>query len=263
MSPWERLLEKPQARGHFLQLYRPSEEAPLIRNVGLYLSQGLERGEGGVVIATEAHCKAFQSELDATGTDSTTAVREKRLLFLDAEETLAQFTHSGNLDWDAFERTITSALGRVECTGRPPRVRAYGEMVGLLWNAGQRATAARLEQFWNRLLTRCSFALFCAYEIDVLSPEFRARALDSILCTHTHFLPSGSGRLGTALHRAMDSVLGAKAERIRALIRANQKSSWALMPEAERAILWLRQNLPEQSEDIVALTRAQLDLQTQ
>jgi hypothetical protein len=52
MSPWERLLEKPQPRGHFLQLYQRSEDRSLVRNVSLYVSEGLKRREGVLVIAT-------------------------------------------------------------------------------------------------------------------------------------------------------------------------------------------------------------------
>ncbi|HEY7209832.1 MAG TPA: MEDS domain-containing protein [Bryobacteraceae bacterium] len=259
MSPWERLLEKPQPRGHFLQLYRPGDDASLVSNTGIYLSEGLKRGEGALIVAEPCHCTSFLAEVGRYGIDTATAVGEHRMVVRDAEQTLATFMNSGQPDWNRFEHSIGSALAEVRSSGVPPHVRVYGEMVGVLWNQRQYGAAARLEQFWNRLLTRFSFSLYCSYSIDVLEKEFHARALDGILCTHTHVLPSDSqGRLEVALQAAMESVLGGKAQRIRNLIQANYKSSWAVMPGAESAILWLRRNLPDQAEQIVNLTRAQL-----
>ena len=39
-------------------------------------------------------------------------------------------------------------------------------MVSLLWADGKREGAVRLEQLWNELAHRHSFALRCAYPID-------------------------------------------------------------------------------------------------
>jgi hypothetical protein len=63
------------------------------------------------------------------------------------------------------------------------------------------------------------------------------------------------GKLETALHRAMDEVLGPDADRVRGSIRANFRPSWAVMPAAERIVLWLRKNLPEHAGRIVQRAR--------
>jgi hypothetical protein len=63
-------------------------------------------------------------------------------------------------------------------------------MVGLLWSARQFSAAIRLEQFWNKLLARSSFHLYCAYSIDVSEKQFQTHALDGVLSTHTHLIPN-------------------------------------------------------------------------
>jgi hypothetical protein len=132
-------------------------------------------------------------------------------------------------------------------------LRAYGEMVGVLWKARQFAAAIRLEQLWNRLLEQSSFSLYCAYAIDVFGREFEVSNLDGVLSTHTHMVPAQSdGTLETALNRSMNEILGPKADALRVLIKANYRPAWAVIPAAESILLWLRKNLPGQVDQIVA-----------
>jgi hypothetical protein len=53
----------------------------------------------------------------------------------------------------------------------------------------------------------------------------------------------------------LDEVLGTESANVRFLIDAHQRPSWAEMPSAERMILWLRNNRPEQADQIVDLAR--------
>lgn len=149
MSPWERLLEKPQSRGHFVQFYQRGDGQSLVRNVGLYVSEGLKRREGVLVIATAEHREGVARELDRLGIDAAPAIREQRFICLDAQETIARIMVAGQPVWDRFESEITAALRPLRRLGIGSAFRAYGEMVDLLWNARQFASAVRLEQFWN------------------------------------------------------------------------------------------------------------------
>jgi hypothetical protein len=129
-------------------------------------------------------------------------------------------------------------------------------MVGILWNARQFSAAIHLEQFWNKLLTRSPFSLFCAYAIDVFGKEFQVGTLDALLCAHTHLVPAETdGNLETAIDRAMEDILGPKADGMRLLIKANYRPAWAVLPAGEAVVLWLRNNLPDQAEKILARAR--------
>jgi len=255
MSPWERLLERPHSRGHFVQLYE-ADEVALTKNVGHYLWEGLRRGDGVLVIATPEHQELFSKHLDSLGADLAQAIGTQQLNFWDAQQTLAQFMVAGQPDWQRFEKVIRGAMRQVRPTERAEGLRAYGEMVGILWKARQFAAAIRLEQFWNKLLEQSSFSLYCAYAIDVFGKEFEVANLEGVLCTHTHMVPSQpDGKLETALNRSMDEILGPKADALRVLIKANHRPAWAVMPTAESIVLWLRKNLPEHADQIVSRAR--------
>jgi hypothetical protein len=255
MSPWEKLLERPHSRGHFVQLYE-SDEVALTKNVGHYLWEGLRRGDGVLIIATPEHQELFSRRLDRLGADLPDVLESQQLIFWDAQQTLTQFMVAGQPDWPLFEKTIRAAMRQVRPTDRAEGLRAYGEMVGILWKARQFAAAIRLEQFWNKLLEQSSFSLYCAYAIDVFGKEFEVANLEGVLCTHTHLVPAQpDGTLETALNRSMDEILGPKADALRILIKANHRPAWAVMPSAESIVLWLRRNLPDQADQIVRRAR--------
>jgi len=254
-SPWQKLLERPHARGHFVQLYRADDNS-LVTNVGRYLCEGLKAGDGTLVIATEENRRAFTAHIEKLGFDVQPVISANQFILLDARQTLEQFMVDGQPDWYRFEAVIRAAMHRLQPAGEGSGLRAYGEMVGLLWNARQFAAAIRLEQYWNKLLEQASFSLYCAYAIDLFGQEFHVANLDGVLCTHTHLVPAESdGKLEKAVNLAMDEVLGSHAEGLKVLIKENYRPGWAIMPNAESIMLWLRNNLPEKAEEIVARAR--------
>jgi hypothetical protein len=229
------------------------DSAPLVRSVGRYLADGLAAGEGAVVIATESHRSAFLDELQALGADPAAAQQDGRLVVLDAHETMERFVVDGQPDRELFEaaaRPVLTAL-RERC---PSGVRAYGEMVGVMWEAGQFAAAIRLEGFWNALLADGGFRLFCAYPIDVCGDGFTPADVDAVMSTHTHVVPTGLD-LEPALERAMEDVLGASSSALRRLMDAKSRPSWPALPPAEATILWLRDNVPSLTGAILTRTR--------
>jgi hypothetical protein len=256
MSPWEKLLEGPHARGHVVQLYDKSDTQSLTANVSRYLGEGLRRGEGALVIATPEHRDLFWRELEKSGVAISSAVENGQLAFLDARTTLSRCMTGSQPDWITFESVVGAGIGRAWPRDGRAGLRAYGEMVALLWKSGQLAAAIRLEQLWNRLLAQSSFSLYCSYEIDIFGKEFHPRHLDSILRTHTHLVPAQfESNLEAALHRAIDEVLGPCAESAKAHNGARRHRYWALIPTVEAIVLGLRQHFPAQADDILARAR--------
>jgi hypothetical protein len=250
MSPWERLLERPRSREHFVQLYQAHPES-LIKNVGQYLWQGLKRGQGALVIATAEHSFLFRKYLSQI-MDAERAIRDRLLVFCDAHETLSRFTVDGQPDWIRFETVAREAMHLVDVDERTG-LRAYGEMVSILWKKKQFSAATRLEQLWNRLLASHSFSLYCSYSIDIFGRDFHPSAVSELLATHTHLIPADTdGGFESALNAAVDELLGAEAKKIRRLTRTHQPAEWGVIPDAEAMLLWLRTNLPIQAEEIVA-----------
>jgi MEDS: MEthanogen/methylotroph, DcmR Sensory domain len=260
MSPWEKLLERPHSGGHFVQLYE-ADEGALANNVGHYLYEGLRRGDGVLIVVTPEHQELFSRQLESLGADVRALAASRQMVVLDAQRTMAEFMVDGQPDWPRFQATIGTAMLQVQQGERAEGLRAYGEMVGILWKARQFAAAIRLEQFWNKLLEQSAFSLYCAYAIDIFGKNFEVANLDGVLCTHTHLVPAQlNGTLEAALNRSLDEILGPKADALRVRIKANYRPRWAVLPTAENIVLWLRKNLPEQADEIVKRARYHYEL---
>jgi len=234
---------------HLVQFY-DGDERSLMENVAQFLAEGVQRGEGLLVFATPSHSDGFRRQLRLIGVDPDGAEFERRLLVLDAERTLADFLVGEIPEQELFESTIRVAKSGL----RPSRgLRAYGEMVGILWKDGHHDAAIQLEALWNNFLQATGCKLFCAYPIDVFGPEFNAPATDSILRSHTQLVSAGPKEdLAAVLDLSMKEVLGPTTQQVKASMLAGNGSSIADMPEAERAIRWLHTHLPNQAEEIVA-----------
>ncbi len=132
---------------HVVQFY--DGDADLIRAVGDYLTRAVSEGEAAIVIATEEHRQAFEAELVGGGIDVARAVADGSLVWLDAAQTLATFMREGVVDAARFRAGLSPVVRRAQHGGRP--VKAYGEMVALLWDAGDVLGAIEVEKLWNDL----------------------------------------------------------------------------------------------------------------
>jgi len=250
---WERVIEQPQPHGHLVQIYDQRREDSLIRNATRYFAEGLRKGEGLLVIARARQHEAFRKQTE--GCEQ--AIREGRAAFFDSREMLGRLITGGRLEWSRFESVVGTALETVRPRGDdPPGVRAYGDIVDILWNARQYSVAIRLEQFWNKLRTRSRLSLFCGYSMDIFAADLHLLPLDGVLSSHSHLVPAESdAALEIAIDRAMEEVLGGEAATLRPLIRASCRPCWAVMPTGNRVALWRRKNLPGRSEEILRLAQ--------
>src|SRR5205807_2644981 len=109
-------------------------------------------GDPLVVIVTETHRDAISGRLRARGFDVDGVCAGKQMIILDAEETLARFMVGAHPDAALFSAALGELLdGAVPTVGRPQRLRAYGEMVDVLWRNGNHVGAIALEDLWNGL----------------------------------------------------------------------------------------------------------------
>jgi len=255
MSPWERLIGESRPGDHFVQLYDAGETG-LAGNVGRYLWEGLKRGEGALLIVTPEHQTLLSRFLDRAGADLASLLERRQLICWDARRTLSRFMIEGLPDWRLFEKTIRAAMRLVRPADGAEGLRAYGEMVSILWDAHRFAAAVRVEQLWNKLLEQLPFSLYCSYAVDVLGDESALANLQNVICAHTHLIPADADcGLEAALHRSMDEVLGADADGVRARIKTNYRAPGTVLPSAEHTLLWLRENLPDQAAPVVSLAR--------
>jgi DcmR-like sensory protein len=124
----------------------------------------LTNGEGVIVIATPQHLVALESRLTDAHIDLATARRNDQYLALDARRTLGKFMMRNWPNDILFVHAMTELLDRAGKGGR--RVRAFGEMVALLWDAKHTAATVRLEHLWTKICTERGLPLLCAYPRD-------------------------------------------------------------------------------------------------
>ena len=171
---------------HDVQFY--DDEAYLAKSVAKFLAAGIKSAQPAIVIATAAHIEAMQAELRALGIDAD-ALHPSDMVWLDAQDTLSAFMEGGHPNRELFFATVGNVFERVTNSRRYVTVRAYGEMVNLLWREGKSMQAIELEELWNELASRYSFALLCAYATDSLDPADLA-GIERICAVHSAVLPS-------------------------------------------------------------------------
>ena len=166
--------------GHVVQFYGHEEE--LADRVAGYLLGALQHDGVAVVIATAAHRRAFEGRLTRAGVDLTAAARAGTYRTLDAGDAVRALTTGGQLDRGAFDRVIGRLIADAGQGERP--VRAYGEMVALLWDAGLVNDAVQLEEMWGSLGLSHSFSLFCSYPARSVTGDGHLEAFAEICRLH-------------------------------------------------------------------------------
>ncbi len=174
VNPWE----------HLVQLYET--EGVFMDTLEGFLVGGLRAGDSAIAIGTPAHLQALEHRMDAAGLDVVRLKARDRYIALDAEATLACFMRDGWPDEQEFFMTIRRLLRRAR--SGEWRVRAFGEMVALLWERGHHAATVRLEQLWHTLCADEGLSLLCAYPKAGFT-QHPARSVQEICAAHTRVLP--------------------------------------------------------------------------
>ena len=255
-SLWNDLLACPGEKAHMVQFYQ--DRTLLGSTVGYYFSEGLKRGEAAVAIATGDLWEQVRRNLEDRGHDPARLQQQGRLIVREARETLDAILRNGKPDETLFAKTIGPVL--TLSTPEGSRVRAFGEMVSILWQERRYDAAIRLEELWNRLVKSRDFTLLCACEGYILAPEFHGSCAEGLFREHSHVIPLNYDRLTNAVDRAMDEVLGAShAAALRPLIAAGKRRI-AVMPGAQTSLLWLQTHLPERIATVLSTARRHYDL---
>src|SRR5437660_2587568 len=171
-------------RTHLVQF--SEDDASLIDAVSAFIGAGLEAGETCLLVATPSHRQSLEQRLQADGFDLALARDSGTFVSKDAAATLQSFLIDGEPDPIRFAEVVEPFIK--EAAQRNRRVRVFGEIVALLWAQGKQATAIRLEDLWNELLTRSSFLLFCAYPLQAVSGSKHEAKFAQICQRHAHIV---------------------------------------------------------------------------
>ena len=173
---------------HFVQFYEA--DGFLLNSLSGFIGNAITSGDAAIVVATPAHRNGLDELLQANGLDVTIAKTRGRYVALDAAETLGKFMVDGTPEPTRFHDFMGGVIASV--TDGRSRIRAFGEMVALLWAEGNHAGAIRLEELWNDLQKAHSFSLFCAYPMTGLVGEKFIEPHGSVCNVHTRVIPAES-----------------------------------------------------------------------
>jgi hypothetical protein len=178
--------------GHFHAVRFYQDAASLSQIVCDFVTDGLTLGEPAVLIATAAHAEHFRARLATQGIDGDQATAAGHLVVLDADTTLASFTHDGMPAGELFRNAIGPVLSGLSASHPGASIRAYGEMVDILWKKEQTTAAIKLEMFWNDLSRLHRFGLMCGYAIDNC---YKESSMEDICGQHSHVVTDDGARV--------------------------------------------------------------------
>lgn len=173
---------------HAVQFF--DSEDFLCEVVARYLAEGVEADAPMVLIARPSRTALITTHLERDGLAPSERIAAGQLQVFDAHAVLARFMVDGMPDPQRFREAIEPLIERGRAAFSRARLRAYGEMVDILWAQGLPQAAIRLEELWNGLAEALPFSLLCGYCMS----NFRGRddeALFARVCeTHSDVSPT-------------------------------------------------------------------------
>lgn len=174
------------AKQHAVQFFE--SDAYLVSMLLELASEGLDRGEAILILARADHLAELERALRARREDAATAVARGQLVLRDATEMLSLLLDGQRIDGIRFGEIIGGTVA--ELSGRFPAIRAYGEMVDILWDRGQYEATLALETAWDALQADCPFSLVCGYSMKGFRRGETAAPFREICDAHSEVRPA-------------------------------------------------------------------------
>ena len=179
---------------HLVQLYET--EKGFLETLEGFAGSGLLSGDCLIIIATQEHLDELNSRLSKHGFNLQNLVETGQYMPLEANEVLASFMVNDWPDEPLFNQTIAGIIKRGRQNGR--KIRAFGEMVALLWDNGHHGATVQLEKLWHQLHAMDQFTLYCAYPKAGFTQDV-TDSLHSICKSHSKMI-DGQARPSTEIY---------------------------------------------------------------
>lgn len=173
---------------HSVQIYEDDEV--FFSALSSFVAEGIKTGDGVIVIVTRDHLKILESRLAALAISVADAKKSGQFIPCDADEVLKEFLVEGWPDRELFESTVNNLLEKARGNQKQRRVRAFGELVALMWAKGYNGATVNLEHLWHSLCQSKDFSLFCAYPKAGFT-EQAAESIRTICEVHTRVIGDG------------------------------------------------------------------------
>ena len=168
---------------HLIQIYENDDV--ILDCLQGFVSSGFNSGDSVIIIATGPHLQALKKRLTKAGYDLRSLIASNQYISMEAEQCLAKFMVHG---WPV-EHKFTAFVNDVvsKARGEHDKMRAYGEMVAILWEQGHSGATVQLEHLWNFFCTREAFCLFCAYPRSGFTQDLGS-SVNHICSAHTKMI---------------------------------------------------------------------------
>jgi hypothetical protein len=186
-SPLQVFWSKVAPQEHLVQIYH--NELTFLNTLEGYAGSGLMAGETVVIIATPEHLRALEERLSRQGFDIEALRRNNRYFDRDAAATLRKFMVDGRPDKELFNQEIGTLYRKAAGSGSS--IRAFGEMVVLLWREKHYTATLELENLWNDFCARHKLSLLCAYPRDLFDRRKKSDLI-SVCCAHSKVIAGWS-----------------------------------------------------------------------
>ena len=184
---------------HIVQIY--GDDEILINSLVGFVDDGVKSGDTTIIIATPVHLAKLEERLEEHGIGVDALINQNLYVPVDAEETMESFMIEDWPDAPLFFLTISELIRTVKVEGRC--IRAFGEMVAMLWERGQKGATVQLEYLWNKFAEKESFTLFCAYPRSAFSEDLH-NSLSGICCAHSKIIAGAEGQPPEVVYRSVD-----------------------------------------------------------
>ena len=187
---------------HVVQIYE--NDSIFLDALTGFVGGGINAGDAVIVIATETHLLALHKRLRSYGLYVDSLIAEDLYIPLNAEETLSKFMVNNWPDEALFMQTVSKLINKAGKKNR--RVRAFGEMVAILWAQGHNGATVQLEHLWNKFCKKAEFCLFCAYPRTGFTEDMNTSILDICGC-HSRVLEGSENSVTEVAYR---DIIGVK-----------------------------------------------------
>jgi len=181
------LPKTPPEHDHAVKFY--DEDQTLINVVAEFLVSGLGAGSYALACLTRPHARSLLDRLASLNQPVDALLADGRLVLLDARQTLDGFMCADLPDQQQFNNLIGPIMQQAPAG---THWCVFGEMVDLLARKGRMQAAIALEQCWNDLFSRQSFALLCGYSLTSFATHSERQAFEAVCCNHSHVAPVGA-----------------------------------------------------------------------
>ena len=186
---------------HVLQIYENDDV--LLNTLTSFVGDGINSNDCSIVIATDQHLNALNERLTAYGVNVDSLIKEDKYIPLDAGQTLLQFMRNDWPDESLFIELVSGLMERARLKNR--NVRAFGEMVALLWAQGNKAATVHLEHLWTQYSHQHDITLFFAYPKSGFTDDAE-RSIHDICAAHSWVISGKSSDDQNIVHKNIGSL---------------------------------------------------------